>query len=215
MATKMTTFRVRPRRPRAPRRQAQRGVIMILTLIALVLLLISVAAMVRSTDTATAVIGNLAFRRDLTNRAEVAIAVAKASLNGLSTTARSSDVPDLNYSATRLDNATGIGVPARLVSDASYNTFRVLGYKCLPASCVAGSDGVLTRWVIDRQCSGTNGTSVTFGTNACGYKPVAAVNRGSGHHPLRAKGASTGLFRISVRVTGPRNTEAYIQTTAG
>ena len=39
---------------------------------------------------------------------------------------------------------------------------------------------------------------------------------GSMHLATRKpSGAARGVFRISVRVTGPRNTEAYIQTTAG
>jgi type IV pilus assembly protein PilX len=217
MGTPMTALRVQPRFASRPRRQAQRGVIMILTLVALVLLLIGVAAMVRSTDTATAVIGNLAFRRDLTNRAEVAIATAKATLNSggalYSSASRDSDSAANNYSATRLPNATGIGVPSVLVSNSQYTN---ASYACLPASCVAGTDGVLLRWIIDRQCSGTNGTPLTFTTDACGFLRTTKDTRGSAQlNPLKPTGAARGLFRISVRVTGPRNTEAYIQTIAG
>ena len=210
----MTSHRVRPRPANRPRRQAQRGVIMILTLIALVLLLIGVAAMLRTTDNATAVIGNLAFRRDLTNRAEVAIAAAKAALNSggalYTDVARSSNAPAYNYSASRLPNATGIGVPAVLLSNSAYST---ASYSCLPASCSAGSDGVVLRWVIDRQC--IPGTS-TFNTNACGYLRTSKDKSGTDFlNPRKPDGSARGLFRISVRVTGPRNTEAYIQTTAG
>lgn len=217
MNTLMASHRLQPRFASCPYRQAQRGVIMILTLVALVLLLIGVAAMVRGTDTATALIGNLAFRRDLTNRAEVAIATAKATLNSggalYSPASRDSDSAANNYSATRLPNATGIGVPRVLISNSQYTS---AGYACLPASCVAGADGVLLRWVVDRQCSGTNGTPLSFSTDACAFLRTTKDTSGSAQlNPLKPTGAARGLFRISVRVTGPRNTEAYIQTTAG
>ena len=213
----MTSLRVRPRLANRPRRHAQRGVIMILTLIALVLLLIGVAAMLRTTDNATAVIGNLAFRRDLTNRAEVAIATAKAALNSggdlFTDGARSSDSATDNYSATRLANASSIGVPTVLLSNTAYTA---KGYQCLPAGCTPGSDGVVLRWVIDRQCSGTNGTPLTFNIADCGYLGTTKDKGGTDWlNPKKPNSSARGLFRISVRVTGPRNTEAYIQTTAG
>lgn len=212
----MRNFRVQPRFMRRPRRQAQRGVIMILTLLALVLMLIGVAAIVRSTDTSTAVIGNLAFRRDLTNRGETAIAAARSAFNGgsLSTLAsRNSDLATANYSATRLANAKGIGVPAVLVNDTSYTT---AAYPCLPASCTPDSKGVLIRWVIDRQCAGTNGTSMTFSTTACSFLSSTADPGGTGQENSgKASGSDRAVYRISVRISGPHNTESYIQATEG
>jgi len=206
----------------APALRAQRGIVMVFTLIALVLMLIAVAAVVRSVDTATGVVGSLAFRRDLTNRAELAIAQAKAELNPggavHAETARSNDLAAAHYSATRLAvPAGGIGVPAVLVSDSAY---AAAGYSCMGGSGAAlancsrpGADGIVIRWVIDRQC--VAGTAA-FGTSACAYLRSPEDARGSAHSLTRKPdGASRSLFRISVRVTGPRNTEAYIQTTAG
>ena len=195
---------------------------MVFTLIALVLMLIAVAAVVRSVDTSTTVVGNLAFRRDLTNRAELAIAQAKAALNAggavYSEAARGADVVAAHYSATRLESPEGgIGVPAVLVSDDGYKR---AGYSCmsgagtaLPNCDTPGTDGIVICWVIDRQC--VAGTS-TFGTNACGYLKTSRDLGGSFHLATRKPdGSARSLFRISVRVTGPRNTETYIQTTAG
>lgn len=216
------------RSPRARRvrigtgRRAQRGVVMVFTLIALVLMLVAVTAVVRSVDTSTGIVGNLAFRRDLTNRAELAIAQAKAALNAggsvYTEAARRSDVGAVHYSATRLAAPTGgIGVPAVLVSNSAYDA---AGYSCMDgagktlSSCAApAADGIVIRWVIDRQC--VAGTT-DFSTDRCGYLSSSKDVSGSGHLATRKpSGAARGLFRISVRVTGPRNTEAYIQTTAG
>ncbi len=213
----MPPLRVRPLCHARPRRDAQRGVIMIIVLVALVLMLIAVAGMLRYTDTSTSVIGNLAFRRDLTNRAEIAIATAKAALNSgaLNTElARTTDLPSANYSASRLPSPTApagtiaIGAPALLVSDSQYPST----YSCIPASCQPGTDGVLLRWVIDRQCT----QSGTFNTSYCAY--ISYVNDPHGTSwlaPRKPTGAAHGLYRITVRATGPHNTEVYVQTTAG
>ena len=193
---------------------------MIFTLIALVLMLIAVAAVVRSVDSSTTVIGNLAFRRDLTNRAELGIAKALAVIKSgsLSTeTAQMTDLPSANYSATRLASPSGgVGVPAVLVSNASYNTAT---YSCIDGSgnalstCLPGSDGIVIRWVIDRQC--VSGTTTTD-TSACAYRKADRDKGGSNSGANRKPdGGTRALFRISVRVTGPRSTETYIQTTAG
>lgn len=217
----MLSLRVRPRFPARPRLQAQRGVVMVLVLVALVLLLVAVAGMLRSADSTTSVVGNLAFRRDLTNRAELAIAAAKTALNAGGTLygATAADNAAANYSSVRLaaPASSNIGVPAALVSDAAYTA---LGYSCMngsgtvlaSASCTPGTDGILIRWTIDRQCVATG----TFSTANCAYLEATKDAGGTAHSgPKKPKGAARGLYRITVRVTGPRNTEAYIQTTAG
>jgi type IV pilus assembly protein PilX len=191
-------------------------------MIALVLMLIAVAASVRSVHTSTIVAGNLAFRRDLTNRAELAVAQAKSVLNAggavYTEAARSADLVSAHYSATRLASpARGMGVPAVLVSNSAY---AAAGYSCmsgsgspLPDCSTPAADGILIRWVIDRQC--VEGTTA-FATSACAYQESKSDEGGSMHQATRKpRGTDHGLFRISVRVTGPRNTEAYIQTTAG
>lgn len=215
----MTFARLRSRHATPARRHAQRGIIMVLTLVALVLLLIGVAAIIRTSDAATAVAGNISFRRDLTNRAEVAIAAAKATLNSGGALYleqnRLQDSAANNYSAVRLANAPGVGVPLALLSNTAYAG---AGYQCLPnANCAPGSDGVVLRWVIDRQCSGTSPqtTPLTFNIAACAYLPLSVPKAGASQGNIRANGAPRAVFRISVRVTGPRNTEAFVQTTAG
>lgn len=201
----MTSTTPRPRvpfrstRPRSGRRQ--RGVVMAITLISLALLLIGAAAMLRTVDTSGMLAGNLAFRRDLANRSESAIVAARAALvsGALDTeAARSADLAKANYSATRL--ASSGGVPTVLASDAAY---AAAGY----ASSAA--DKVTLRWVIDRQCA--SGT-VAFSTAACEF--VSSDGDAGGSSWLRKpNGASRPVYRISVRVTGPRDTEAYFQST--
>lgn len=191
--------RLRAKHPRILRRQ--HGIVLAITLIALTLLLIGAAAMLRTVDTSGMLAGNLAFRRDLANRSESAMATARAALLGgaLGTeAARDADLAKANYAATRL--ASSGGIPTVLADDSAY---AAAGY----ASSVA--DKVTLRWVIDRQCA--SGT-VAFSTAAC--ESVSSDGDAGGSSWLRKPdGASRPVYRISVRVTGPRDTEAYFQST--
>jgi hypothetical protein len=174
--------------------------VMAITLIALVLLLIGIVATLRSVDTSSILIGNLAFRRDLTNRAENAIVSARAAFvsGGLQTEAlRSADQAGSNYSSFKLPSPAGI--PTVLISDSAY--------EALYGPPTPSSAGITLRWVIDRQCLAAG----AFSTASCEYTASSSDAGGSSwlHKP---GGASRPVYRISVRVSGPRNTEAYFQT---
>jgi type IV pilus assembly protein PilX len=188
-------------------RHSQRGVVMVVTLISLVLLLIGVAAMLRSVDSGALIVGNLAFRRDLTNQADLAIVAAKASLASggpLSTeTARQQDLVAANYSASRLPAAAGStnGIPAILVSSNAY--VAKYGAAIVPTTV----PGLTLFYVIDRQCYAAGG----YDSATCEYSPDPVVQGGPSQ--TKQPGANTRpVYRISVRVTGPRNTEAYFQS---
>lgn len=188
-------------------RGGQRGIVMVITLVSLVLLLIGVVAMLRNVDTASIVVGNLAFRRDLTNRAETAIAQAKAEfVSGPLSTAASRTVtptaPDtINYSATTLPSNSD-GIPLVLVNDSAYTAG---GYV---ATTFASDSSLSVRWVIDRQC--LTGT-VAFSSATCENLPISGDTGGTAG--LRKPGSSaSAIYRISVRVIGPRSTDAYFQT---
>jgi hypothetical protein len=70
------------------------------------------------------------------------------------------------------------------------------------------SSGVIIRTVIDRQCR----TSGAFSADNCVpyVMPVNASMSGTARLK-RIKGNNQATYRISVRVIGPRNTEAFQQ----
>lgn len=199
MAPKMPSPRAPSPLPRRASRARQSGVVMAVTLIALVLLLIGIAAALRSVDTSALLVGNLAFRRDLTNRSETAIATARAALvsGAVSTeTVRIADLASSNYSSAKLTSPNGI--PTVLISDSAYTS---AGYTSTTV------DGVTLRWVIDRQCTAAG----AFDTALCEF--VSSSSDTSGSSWLKKpSGSNRPIYRISVRVTGPRSTEAYYQT---
>lgn len=186
----------------------QSGVVLFITLIALVILLISSIALIRSTDTALLISGNLAVKRDLTNEAQSAIQAAVAQLNtgGLATeTSRLSDLGSANYSATAL-SSNAQGVPTILFDIDAIFTAR------FSAAAPTSYNGVTYRYVIDRMCplpgapqSCVSGTTADSGGNA--RNPTLNGQKGPGNLP------GLVVYRITVRVTDARQTQSFIQTT--
>jgi Tfp pilus assembly protein PilX len=196
-----------PRRTRPALRIRQRGVVLVIVLISLVLLLIGVTAMLRTVDTTSLVVGNLAFRRDLTNRAETAIAQAKAEFvsGGLSTAAARQVTPTtvpntLNYSASTLPSNSD-GIPLVLVRDSLYSGNFV-------PTTIASDASLTVRWVIDRQCLTDGAYSSSTCENVVVNPPPGGSGGSAGH---QVNGQSFPVYRISVRVSGPRSTDAYFQ----
>jgi len=199
--------RARASRPRV----AQRGVILIITLVAMVVLLVGLAAVLRSVDTSGQMVGNLAFRRDLANRAEQGIAAARTVLQNTALDFTAS-IPASHYSNTKLANGS-TGVPTVLdSSDSSTGSNAVYGADTTDSS-ITGDTSVSYRYVIDRQC---NTGTTTFSTAACEYISSNSSLGGSSQLSSGDKHISSQtlpIYRISVRVSGPRNSVAYFQTT--
>lgn len=187
-----------PQRPAT--RRSQSGIVMVMTLICLTLMLVAAIALTRSSTNSLLQSGNLAFRRDLLNQGERGMAAAVKALNSgtLNTTDLANDTTyRVHYSASTLEN-NAQGIPLALVNaiDSSTNDIRD----------DAAQVTIVT--VIDRQCS----ASGAYDSATCvGFTdPVAAAQTGS-MHIKRPKGESRASYRISVRVTGPRNTQVFHQ----
>ena len=184
----------------------QLGVSMLITLIALLLLMIGAVAMVRAFGTSSMLAGNLAFRRDLTNEGELAMQAARqlfqsGALN--SDTAREASAPAANYSATRLaTNAQGI--PLLLVKDSLFAGSGMSGARDI----VDTSKGVSMRYVIDRQCTSAG----AFSESAC-MSTHDGGDAGGSNWLKKPGGIARPVYRVTVRITGPRATQAYLQTT--
>lgn len=182
---------------------------MVIVLIALVILMIGGVALIRSADTSMLTSGNLAFKRDMVNQGERGIAKVVSALTGAtgalsSETTRQADALGSNYSATLL-TSDARGVPLLLVDSAA---FTAAGMNAA-ADLVDATSGVTIRYVIDRQCAA--GT-VAFDAATCMTSPTASDKAGTSWIK-RAGGENRPIYRISVRVIGPRSTEAYLQRT--
>lgn len=197
------------------RRRHQRGVVLIFGLIALVILLVGTAALVRSMNTSLFTAGNFAFKRDLTNQGERAIAtvISAVQTGPLATElARESSDAARNYSAAALPTNPQ-GIPLALLSDAG------LAGVGTSANDIAIADMAVTvRYVVDRLCSATGPATAATCTQADDKLPVG----GSSGELMNAMDSSSGgvgaiqaqvVYRVTVRVDGPRRTQSFFQTT--
>ena len=215
----MSLFRFPSQQPRARSKcdrlpkKGQRGVIIFFTLIAVVILLIASIALVRSFDTALGIAGNLAFKRDLVNQSERGVANAASLFSGTgalsSESIRTSDSLINNYSATVLPSAK-YGVPDILLDDTAW------ALKGMTATDIIDSSTgvtITTRYVIDRLCNPLTTAAPAGSIKLETYCMLTGQSdvKGGTIQIQRPGGSSPIVYRISIRVTGPRNTRTFVQ----
>ena len=211
-------------RPPTPKRH-QRGVVLLFSLIALTIMLIAAVALVRSFNTTLFSAGNIAFKRDMRFQSERAVQQVFAQFDTTnaggalnSSIKRAGKVPASNYSAQILP-ANAKGIPDALQTNA---TFTAAGFT---GADLTSSDGsIAIRYVVDRLCI-SEGEDVTLGPAGCTLPPeqipsgsdlssLRSAERasvaGGGNPPPNPQGV---MYRLSVKVSGPRNTQSFFQST--
>jgi Tfp pilus assembly protein PilX len=183
----------------------ERGVVLIFTLIILLILTIGAVALVRSMNTSLFSAGNLAFRRDLVNQGEQAVSTVMTEFKtGIfaASAATQADNAAANYTSTMLaTNAQG--VPNALLNSTAFAAAGVA------ANDITGATPDVTiRYVIDRLCSQTGPPvgAVCVQSSAAPTGQNAYTNAG-------LPPPSATVYRLSARVSGPRSTQIFLQTT--
>jgi len=188
----------------------QQGVVLIFSLIVLLILAIGAVALLRSVNSSLLSAGNLAFHRDLVNQAEQAVSTVmtefKTAGPPLSTNSTTADLPAANYKSTALPT-NAQGVPLALLDNTNGpNGFLSVG---VAANDILGrTPDVTIRYVIDRLCTNTGTASSPNCVQSTGLPTGGTANRNTAVAP-----PSATVYRISVRVNGPRNTQAFLQST--
>jgi type IV pilus assembly protein PilX len=183
----------------------QQGVVLIFALLVLLILAIGAVAVLRSVDSSLLSSGNLAFHRDLVNQAEQAVSTVMTEfktngppLNGATT----ADLPAANYVSTALPT-NAQGVPLVLLDNTA---FAAAG---AAANIIPGATPDVTiRYIIDRLCTNTGTASSPNCVQSTGLPTGGTANKNTALAP-----PSATVYRISVRVDGPRSTQAFLQTT--
>ena len=205
----------------------QRGVVLLFSLIALAIMLIVAVALVRSFNSSLFTAGNIGFKRDLQNQSERAVdrVLTQFRTGGAlaSPTARAGNVQAQNYSALMLTTSAQ-GIPDVLRNDSTFTTVGTAANDITPPNDATGAPlNLQIRYVIDRLCA-TAGNETTLGAGSCRLadNPVpvgtsASNQQGADRAPLCPTCASAApqgvVYRLSIRVTGPRNTQSFFQST--
>ncbi len=189
----------------------QRG--MVATLIALIVLVVTlfaVIALMRSVDTSNSVAGSLAFRQAVLQEADRAYTEAKT----------------LNVYTPPISNADSVGVgyyaSVQTVSEVRADLPKIL-YDASAANAWAGTkelvygtvtSGNLVHYVVERLCPLPN---VDATLTSC-IVPGKAITGGTSSNTTSDPGipfnttGSAAAYRLSVRVDGPKNSVAFVQT---
>ncbi|MEC5216652.1 type IV pilus assembly protein PilX [Actimicrobium sp. GrIS 1.19] len=198
----MTTTLPPPPSSRLPGHSS--GTVLILALIGLVILSLAAVALIYSSETSLITAGNLGLKRDMTNQSERAVAAARARFEsgGLnSVAALQNDQPAENYSAIALPSDKH-GIPGILLDDAAFTA------RYGPANDITDSSANVTlRYVIDRMCRSAG----AFSANNCA---ISGASKDVGGSDISKPPSTTPpVYRITTRVTGPRNVQSFVQST--
>lgn len=216
-----------PSRCGQPTSRNQHGLSLLVALIALAAMSLAGVALIRSIDTNSLIAGNLAFRQNSTTSADTGVEAARLWLMTASTTYLQADHTDSGYYATRADTGGEDGKGADITGSRTKSTND--NVKWIDASgneqtgaftpfCNGANDATGNRicYVIHRMCDvpgslDSSDCSLSTSSSSDGISEGGMV-RGQTYHPeLTGTGATMGRYRVTVRVSGPRNNNSYVQ----
>ena len=189
----------------------QGGAVLFVALIALVTLMLAAVALTRSVDTATVIAGNLAFKQAANASADAGLARAVAWLSATQLSNATKDpftdtahAFNINNAASGYySNADDVALP--LTSEATWSA---------GSSADGGTDasGNSVRYIVQRMCRTAN---QVLSETDCQFSDAESDTGSKRVKSGTEAGARiTGkipLIRVTVRVTGPRNTVSYVQ----
>ncbi len=191
------------------RMKKQSGVVLFIALIVLVALTMAGIALVRSVDTSNVISGNLAFKQSTLQAADLGVEAAAGALPTIVATTLDNVVTPTGsgtywyYPTRREDDASGVPTTKEYGAGGSATA---INWTNVPDA--ATSTGNTVKVVIDRLCQGPPPVTDIEG------KCFADAGTGGGTkkaHGTQFTGATTTYYRVTVRVTGPRNTTSMVQ----
>jgi hypothetical protein len=183
----------------------QGGASLLIVLIAVIALALAGVALIRSVDTANVIAGNLAFRKAATQAADLGVEAAYAALPAL---ILAGDTPVANQYYPTVTPANGglvwdsvTGLPAVAWGSVTAITLPAT----LPAAFLAGYQ---VKYIIERLCTGALPVTNANKLARC-MADLPMINRGV--PGTQFPGVPALHYRVTVQVTGPRNTVSYVQ----
>lgn len=187
-------------------RAAQQGMVLLVALVVLVAIMVAGIAMMRSVDTATLVSGNLAFQQAATYAADKGIEQALAMIRDKQTagTLDSNDPSNGYYASLRSTDSPSGTQNWQSFWDATYDTTNSV---VLPTDQFQNT----VSYVVHRQCANPKPPG---SGGLCTASPAVTKTSGNAQEAgeVELQAASQIYYRITVRVSGPRRTESYVQS---
>lgn len=192
----------------------QKGVILLFSLVVMVILFAGSIAVVKSMNSSLSVAGNLAFRRDLVNQAELVLAeiMERMKPGGSLAAIGINSNTNLNYSSILLPgNAEGIPIP--LIDDSQFSSVGNASNDItetttgLHSAIKEGLRGTKIRYLIERMCREPEPAT----SSHCIESSITPTGGSGGTETSRPPALKAAVYRVNIRVTGPRDTQVFIQ----
>ncbi|GHU10840.1 hypothetical protein FACS1894185_3040 [Betaproteobacteria bacterium] len=182
----------------------QRGITLVIVLVVLVALMLLSISLFRSVDTSGALTGNVAFKSDANNRAQLAfdqiIAWAGNKTNYMAYIDKGVDLANRNYSARMLATDEQ-GVPLVIKNASTFDA----AWTASSSVSEMNTNEMRVRYLVERMCTEAG----LLKSSKCTYVTEADLG-GSGRE---LKSLPKPALRVTVRVDGPKNVVAYVQAT--
>lgn len=181
-----------------PRNRRERGSALILVIVVLGVLTVAMAGVVRSTNTSARTAGNIAFKQAATQVGEVALAAAEAYVDTFAVSTSTDATAAANVAVANRYFAT------MQPTDAS-DIPTTVTWANVPTTAV---NGYQVQWVVERMCDAAVPVDPT--TNCMNLQSMQQGSQRAGSPSYSA--APSIYFRLTARVTGPRDTESFVQS---
>lgn len=197
-------------------RTSQQGLVLFVALIALVVMSLASVALIRSVDTSSQITGNLAFKQSTSITSSYGLEAMADTVGSQAKSYATTSDPSNGYYAvcsTFDKGATGECNGESLVSDMIWtNTNSKLA---TGAGIADGKDpyGNTIRYIVERMCNQTGTISHERCLMASSPSDTSSKNVVGINTPfLEPISEPLPLYRITVRISGPKNTITYIQS---
>lgn len=192
------------------RSKKQRGLALFFALIALVVMSLAAVALIRSVDTSNMIAGNLAFKQAATNSGDSGV---EAAIVWLRAQGNSDPMTDGTHPLNSSNSANGY----YSYFDSGLDLFNDANWAISTIPEIVDSSNNHIRYIIQRLCRiSTNNipakdADCLFGSAAKDVDEKQVVPQGGCLPGQCTSKNSPPQIRITVRVTGPRNTVSYLQ----
>jgi type IV pilus assembly protein PilX len=170
----------------------QQGVTLVVVLVLMTVMLLGGMALARMTEIGTLASGNSAFREASMQASEIGVNTAFQAIQGL--TDEETDATGWYFATTQVEDSNGVPT---------------VSFDAAPEIAVGAYS---VRYVVDRMCTGT--LPIDDRVRKCLVKQdvssVDSRSTGKGEESLELPTARQ--FRITVRVTGPKDTRVWVQS---
>lgn len=191
-------------------KRRQSGVVLILALIILATMMIGAAALTRTISNANAIAGNLSFKQNSLNVADIGIETA---ITDMATTILAFSAEDYWPATCSVANGDCIYYPNQQLTDTK-GVPQTVDWDSVPTVVSASVPaGYAVQYVTDRMCDPSAGLPIDNPIDDCVSETFNDGRRGGdlsvGGKKLTE--ANQIAYRVTVRVTGPKSTSTFVQ----